>query len=85
LQFFWDNAATEGFGVFSDFASFTRLSLEDVAEFVLEKSDKAVEKLRDLKDEIQSGERDVVGIKGQTKEEWGRPTCARCLKRAWSR
>ncbi|KAH9953742.1 hypothetical protein BC827DRAFT_1246480 [Russula dissimulans] len=72
LQIFWDNAATEGFGVFSDFASFTRLSLADVAEFISEKSDKAVEKLRNIEEEVQSGERDVVGIKGQTKEEWGK-------------
>jgi len=72
LQIFWDNAATEGFGVFSDFASFTRVSLADVAEFVAEKSGNAAEKLRDVEDEVQSGERDVVGIKGQTKEEWGK-------------
>jgi hypothetical protein len=47
LQIFWDNAAViDGFGVFSDFASFTRLSFADAAEFVAEKSNKAAEKLR---------------------------------------
>ena len=59
----------EGFGVFSDFASFTRLSLADVAELVAEKSTKTASKLRNVEGEVQSGERDAVGIKEQTKEE----------------
>jgi hypothetical protein len=70
LQSFWDSAATEGFGVLSDFASFTRLSLADVAEILAEKSNKAASKLRSVEGEVQSGERDAVGIKEQTKEEW---------------
>ncbi|KAI0301492.1 hypothetical protein BC826DRAFT_569561 [Russula brevipes] len=70
LEIFWDNAVTEGSGVFSDFASFTRLSLADAAEVVAEKSGKAAEKLRDIEGEVQSGERDTIGIKEQTKEEW---------------
>jgi tRNA A37 methylthiotransferase MiaB len=70
LELFWDNAATEGFGVLSDFASFTRLSLADAAEFVAEKSTKAAEKLRNVEGEVQSGERDTIGIKEQTKEQW---------------
>lgn len=69
LQIFWDSAVMEGFGVFSDFASFTRLSFADAAEFVAEKSNKAAEKLRDVESEVQSGERDSVGVKKQTKEE----------------
>ncbi|KAI0276949.1 hypothetical protein BGY98DRAFT_982822 [Russula aff. rugulosa BPL654] len=69
LQIFWDSAVTEGFGVFSDFASFTRLSFVDAAEFVAEKSNRAAEKLRGVESEVQSGERDSVGIKKQTKEE----------------
>ena len=69
LQIFRDSAATEGFGVFSDFASFTRLSLADVAELVAEKSTKTASKLRDVEGEVQSGERDAVGTKEQTKEE----------------
>jgi hypothetical protein len=69
LQIFWDSVATEGFGVFSDFASLTRLSFADAAELVAEKSTKAAEKLRDVEGEVQSGERDTVGIKEQTKEE----------------
>lgn len=69
LQIFRDSAVTEGFGVFSDFASFTRLSFADAAEFVAEKSNKAAEKLRGVEGEVQSGERDSVGIKKQTKEE----------------
>jgi hypothetical protein len=69
LQIFRDSAVTEGFGVFSDFASFTRLSFADAAEFVAEKSNKAAEKLRGVESEVQSGERDSVGIKKQTKEE----------------
>jgi hypothetical protein len=70
LEIFWNNAATEGFGVLSDFASFTRLSLADAAELVAVKSSKAAEKLRNVEGEVQSGERDAVGIKEQTKEEW---------------
>jgi hypothetical protein len=70
LEIFWDNAATEGFGILSDFASFTRLSLADVAELVGEKSSEAAEKLRNVEGEVQSGERDTVGIKEQTKEQW---------------
>ena len=69
LQIFRDSVATEGFGVFSDFASFTRLSLADVAELVAEKSTKTASKLRNVEGEVQSGERDAVGIKEQTKEE----------------
>lgn len=70
LEIFWDNAVTEGSGVFSDFASFARLSLADAAEVVAEKSGKTAEKLRDIEGEVQSGERDTIGIKEQTKEEW---------------
>jgi hypothetical protein len=70
LEIFWNNAATEGFGVLSDLASFTRLSLADTAEFVAEHSSKTAEKLRSVEGEVQSGERDTVGIKEQTKEEW---------------
>ena len=69
LQIFQDSAVTESFGVFSDFASFTRLSLADAAEFVAEKSNKAAGKLRGVESEVQSGEHDSVGIKKQTKEE----------------
>lgn len=69
LQIFRDSAVMEGFGVFSDFASFTRLSFADAAEFVAEKSNKAAEKLRGVESEVQSGERDSVGIKKQTKDE----------------
>jgi hypothetical protein len=69
LQIFRDSAVMEGFGVLSDFASFTRLSFADAAEFVAEKSNKAAEKLRGVESEVQSGERDSVGIKKQTKEE----------------
>jgi hypothetical protein len=72
LQIFRDSAATEGFGVFSDLASFTRLSLADVAELVAEKSTKTAGKLRNVEGEVQSGERDAVGIKERTKEEWER-------------
>jgi hypothetical protein len=63
---------TEGFGVFSDFASFTRLSFTDFAEFVAEKSNKMAEKLRGVESEVQSGERDSVGIRKQPKEEFER-------------
>lgn len=59
----------EGFGVFSDFVSFIRLSFADAAELVAETSTKAAEKLRDVEGEVQSGDRDTVGIKEQTKEE----------------
>jgi hypothetical protein len=68
----WDNVSAEGFGVFSDFASFIRLSFADAAELVSEKSTKVAEKLRDVEGEVQSGERDTVGIKEQTKEEMKR-------------
>jgi hypothetical protein len=70
LQIFWDNATTEGTGVFSDFASFTRLSLADAAELVGEKATQAAESLRKVEGEVQAGERDAVGIKEQTKAEW---------------
>ncbi|KAI0291493.1 hypothetical protein B0F90DRAFT_1812128 [Multifurca ochricompacta] len=70
LQIFWDNATIEGCGVFSDFASFTRLSLADAAEVVGEKSSRAAEKLRTVEGEVQAGERDPIGFKEQTKEEW---------------
>ena len=70
LQIFWDSAVTEGSGVFSDFASFTRLSLADAAEVVGEKSSQVAQKLFKVEDEVQSGERDSVGIQQQTKENW---------------
>ncbi|KAH9168090.1 hypothetical protein EDB89DRAFT_2221259 [Lactarius sanguifluus] len=70
LQIFWDNATTEGSGVFSDFASFTRLSLADAAELVGEKASQAAESLRKVEGEVQAGERDSVGIKEKTKAEW---------------
>lgn len=70
LQIFWDNATTEGTGVFSDFASFTRLSLADAAELVGEKATQAAEGLRKVEGEVQAGERDSVGIKEKTKTEW---------------
>ncbi|KAH9019658.1 hypothetical protein EDB84DRAFT_1516681 [Lactarius hengduanensis] len=70
LQIFWDNATTEGSGVFSDFASFTRLSLADAAELVGEKATQAAESLRKVEGEVQAGERDSVGIKEKTKSEW---------------
>lgn len=70
LQIFWDNATIEGSGVFSDFASFTRLSLADAAEIVADKSSKAAEKLRVVECEVQSGERGTIGVKEQTKKEW---------------
>ncbi|KAI9449050.1 hypothetical protein BJY52DRAFT_1127035 [Lactarius psammicola] len=70
LQIFWDNATTEGCGVFSDFASFTRLSLADAAELVGERATQAAESLRKVEGEVQAGERDSVGIKEKTKAEW---------------
>jgi VIT1/CCC1 family predicted Fe2+/Mn2+ transporter len=70
LEIFWNNATTEGFGALSDFAEFIRLSLTDAAELVAEKSSKVVEKLRSVERDVQSGERDLVGFKEQTKEEW---------------
>jgi hypothetical protein len=70
LQLFWDNAVTEGSGIFSDFASFTRLSLAGAAEVAGEKSSQAAQKLRKVEDEVQAGERDNVGIKEQSKESW---------------
>ncbi|KAF8263478.1 hypothetical protein EI94DRAFT_1807164 [Lactarius quietus] len=70
LQIFWDNATTEGSGVFFDFASFTRLSLADAADLVGEKATQAAEGLRKVEGEVQAGERDAVGIKDQTKAEW---------------
>jgi hypothetical protein len=70
LQIFWDNAVIEGFGIFFDSASFTRLSLADVAEAVGEKSSEAAQKLHKVEDEVQAGERDHIGIKKETKEFW---------------
>ncbi len=60
----------EGCGVFSDFLSFIRLSLADTAELVGGKSTQAAETLRRVEGEVQSGERDSVGIKEDTKAEW---------------
>lgn len=70
LQIFWDSAVTEGSGVFSDFASFTRLSLADAAELFGERATQAAGSLRNVEDEVQAGERDSVGIKEQTKSQW---------------
>ncbi|KAI0260070.1 hypothetical protein BC834DRAFT_942513 [Gloeopeniophorella convolvens] len=70
LQIFWDSAATEGSGVFSDFASFTRLSLADAADAVSEKAGDAAQKLRHVEDEVQSGDRDSIGIPEKAKEQW---------------
>lgn len=82
LQIFWDSAVMEGFGVFSDFASFTRLSFADAAEFVAEKSNIAAEKLRGVESEVQSGERDSVGIKKQTKEEYERADARKMFEKS---
>jgi hypothetical protein len=70
LQVFWDNMTTEGSSVFSDFVSFTRLSLADAAEMVGEKSSQAAQKLRKVEDQVQAGERDDIGIKQHTKDSW---------------
>ncbi|KAI0055356.1 hypothetical protein BV25DRAFT_1815676 [Artomyces pyxidatus] len=69
LEILWTSATAEGSGVFSDFASFTRLSLADAADVVSEKAGQAADSLRGVEDEVQAGERDSIGRKRKSDEQ----------------
>ncbi|KAA1475233.1 hypothetical protein DENSPDRAFT_866855 [Dentipellis sp. KUC8613] len=69
LEILWTSATSEGSGVFSDFASFMRLSLADMAEAIGERAEKAAETLRAVEQEVQEGERDSVGRKRKSEQE----------------
>ncbi|TFK49777.1 hypothetical protein OE88DRAFT_1662432 [Heliocybe sulcata] len=69
LQVGWQNLSSEGSSLFDDFASFTRLTLSDVAEAVEAGAAKTKEGLRGLEDDIQQGERDQLGRKKRKIDE----------------
>ncbi|KAI0051622.1 hypothetical protein FA95DRAFT_1569893 [Auriscalpium vulgare] len=69
LEILWTSASAEGSGIFSDFTSFTRLSLADAAELLGEKAGNAADSLRSVEDEVQAGERDTIGRKRKSDEE----------------
>ncbi|KAJ3577024.1 hypothetical protein NP233_g34 [Leucocoprinus birnbaumii] len=57
----YNNIATEGSHIFSDFASVTRLMLADAAELVEAQAGKAKDTLRRVEQEVQEGKRDTLG------------------------
>ena len=69
LQVLWTNATTEGGGVFTDFASFLRLSVADAAEAVSKTAAHTADSLRQTEDEVQSGDRDAVGRKRKSHDD----------------
>ncbi|TFK17334.1 hypothetical protein FA15DRAFT_761110 [Coprinopsis marcescibilis] len=69
LSVLWDSISSEGTSVFHDFLSLIRLSLADAAELVEGQAGLAKETLRQVEDEVQSGERDTLGRNKQRLEE----------------
>jgi hypothetical protein len=69
LEVLWQSATIEGSGVFADFASFVRLSLADTAEMLSERAAEAAQGIRSVEDEVQSGDRNIVGLKRKSSEE----------------
>lgn len=65
----WTGISIESTSLFSDFASFSRLALADAAELVESQAAKAKDSLRDVDEEVQEGERDVIGRKKRTDEQ----------------
>ncbi|KAI0760929.1 hypothetical protein BD413DRAFT_594282 [Trametes elegans] len=65
----WENLSHEGRSLFHDFASFTRLALADAAEYVGEGAQSAAHALRDVDKDIQSGDRNELGIKRKAQDD----------------
>jgi len=65
----WSNMSSEGSSLLNDLLSLMRISLADTAEVIEEKAGKAKETLRQVEEEVQSGERDVLGRDKQRLEE----------------
>ncbi|KAJ7905001.1 hypothetical protein B0H13DRAFT_2251949 [Mycena leptocephala] len=69
LSIVWQSLSSEGSFLFSDFASFARLSLADVAEVVQDQASRAKDGLREVEQEVQDGQRDNLGRDKQRLEE----------------
>ncbi|KAF9236300.1 hypothetical protein BU15DRAFT_50314 [Melanogaster broomeanus] len=61
LKILWANVSGEGGNLLSDFASFTRLAMADLAEIIEAQATYAKKSLRELESEVQQGERDPIG------------------------
>ncbi len=61
LTIFWSGVSAESSSLFFDFSSFARLALADAAEAVEDQAARAKESLRQVDDEVQQGQRDVLG------------------------
>jgi flagellin-like hook-associated protein FlgL len=59
----WSNTTFEGSNLFSDFASFSRLSLADAAELVENSAASVKDSLRQMEGEVQDGDRTAIGTK----------------------
>ncbi|KIJ13173.1 hypothetical protein PAXINDRAFT_163752 [Paxillus involutus ATCC 200175] len=69
LKILWQNVSGEGSQLLSDFASFTRLAMADLAEAIESQAGYAKQSLRELESEVQQGERDPLGRRHKTQEE----------------
>ena len=65
----WDNISHEGGALGHDFASFLRLALADVADYVGQTAGSTAESLRDLDVQVQQGERNELGLKKRKAEQ----------------
>jgi hypothetical protein len=69
LEIVWGNLTNEGTSVFEDFASFSRLTLADAAEFVETNAGAAKDALRQVEEEVQQGERTATGATKRPAED----------------
>jgi len=69
FQIIWSSISAEGQPLFADFSSFVRLGLADAAEVIERQAGQAKESLRTVEDEVQSGDRNTIGIKKETQNQ----------------
>ncbi|KAF7329086.1 hypothetical protein MKEN_00169100 [Mycena kentingensis (nom. inval.)] len=69
ISIVWQSIASEGSFLFSDFASFARLTLADAAEAVQGQAGRAKDGLREIDQEVQDGKRDDLGRDKKRVEE----------------
>lgn len=61
IKILWSNIMGEGNVLLNDFASFTRLTMADLAEFAETQASGAKDTLRDLDTQVQQGQKDNLG------------------------
>ncbi|KAH7884249.1 hypothetical protein F5I97DRAFT_2035588 [Phlebopus sp. FC_14] len=69
VKVLWHNVMGESSYLLSDFASFSRLAVADLAEFIETRAGFAKEGLREVDTEVHEGRRDPLGRKRKTDEE----------------